>query len=93
MMDHKLLHDSTHMKVNVVDVQHFNAETWCCDTNTTRVNCFQKCVFNLNQINDGEDETELSIVKDDWGQVKAIVSFQDNLSNDNDVKCKVHTLE
>jgi hypothetical protein len=93
MMDHKLLHDGTPMKVNVVDAQHFNAETWCCVTYTTRVNCFQKCGFNLNQTNDGEDETELSTAEDDWGQVKADVSFQEYVSNYNNAICKVHTLE
>jgi hypothetical protein len=64
----------------------------CCVTYTT-VNCFQKCGFNLNQTNDGEDETELSKANEDWSQVKADVSFQEYVSSLNNVTCEVHTLE
>jgi hypothetical protein len=31
--------------------------------------------MKLNQTNDGEDETELSIAKDDWGQLKQAYNF------------------
>jgi hypothetical protein len=51
----------------------------------TIVNCFHKCEFNLNQTNDGEDVTELSIHRDDWNQVKAGVSLQEYVSCDSDV--------
>jgi hypothetical protein len=37
----------------------------------TIVDCFQKYGFNLSQTNDSEDATELSIARDDWGQLKA----------------------
>jgi hypothetical protein len=37
----------------------------------TTINCFQKCGFNLNQTNDGEDATECSMAKDNWGQLRA----------------------
>jgi hypothetical protein len=58
------------------------------------VNCFQKCGFNLNQTNDGEDVRELSIAKNNWGKLKAGVSFQEYVScDDNVVKCEVQTLE
>jgi hypothetical protein len=40
------------------------------------VNCFQKCGFSLNQTSDGEDAAVLSIAEDDWGQLKAGVSFK-----------------
>jgi hypothetical protein len=76
MIDHKLLHDATLMKVNALDALQFIAESWRCVTNTTIVNCFQKCGFNLNQINDGEDVRELSIAKNDWDKLKAGVLFQ-----------------
>jgi hypothetical protein len=62
MADHKLLHDATLMRLNVLDA-HFIAETWLCVTHATIVNCFQKCGFNLNQTSDGEDVRELSIAK------------------------------
>jgi hypothetical protein len=45
-------------------------------TPVTLVNYFQKCEFNVNQASDHEDITELSTGKDDWGQLKARVSFQ-----------------
>jgi hypothetical protein len=61
MFDHKLLHDATLMKVNVLDALHFIAESWRCVTHTAIVNCFQKCGFNLNQTNDGEDVREISM--------------------------------
>jgi hypothetical protein len=54
-IDHKLLHDATLMTVNVLDALHFIAESWRCATHTAIVNCFQKCGFNLNQTNEGED--------------------------------------
>jgi hypothetical protein len=58
------------------------------------VNCFQKCGFNLNQTNDGEDVKELSIAENDWGKLKAGVSFQEYVScDDNVVMCEVQTLE
>jgi hypothetical protein len=58
------------------------------------VNCFQKCGFNLNQTNDGEDVRELSIAKNDWGKLKAGVSFQEYVScDDNVVRCEVQTLQ
>jgi hypothetical protein len=41
------------------------------------VNCFQKCGFNLNQTNDGKDVRELSIAENDWGKLKAGVSFHE----------------
>jgi hypothetical protein len=31
----------------------------------------QKCECHLNQTHDGEDVTELSIAKDNWGLLKA----------------------
>jgi hypothetical protein len=95
MIDHKLLHDATTlMKINVLDALHFIAESWCCVTHTTIVNCFQKCGFDLNQTNDGEDVRELSIAKNDWGKLKARVSFQEYVScDDNVVRCEVQTLE
>jgi hypothetical protein len=70
------------MKVNVLDSQHSIAESWHCHT-YDHGDCFQKCGFNFNQSNDGEDATELSIAKDDWGQLKAGVSFQEYVSHDN----------
>jgi hypothetical protein len=71
MIDHKLIHDATLMKVNVLDAQHFTAESWHCVIHMTTMNCFQKCGLNLNQINDGEDVTEPNTAEDDWGQLKA----------------------
>jgi hypothetical protein len=60
----------------------------------TTVNCFQKCGFDDNQTDDGEDATELSIAKVDWGQLKAGVPLQEYVSCDkDDVMCEVHTLE
>jgi hypothetical protein len=89
MIDHKLLHDATLMKVNVLDALHFITESWRCVTHMTIVNCIRKCGFNLNQINDGEDIRELSIAKNVWGKLKAGVSFQEYVSCDD----KVQTLE
>jgi hypothetical protein len=58
------------------------------------VNCFQKCEFNLNEINDVEDVRELSIAENDWGKLKAGASFQEYVSSDdNVVRCEVQTLE
>jgi hypothetical protein len=63
-------------------------------SHTTIVNCFQKCGFNLNQTNDGEDVRELSIAENDWGKLKASVSFQEYISCDDNVfRCEVQTLE
>jgi hypothetical protein len=45
--DHKLLHDATLVKVNVLDVLLFIAESWRSVTHMTIVNCFQKCGFYL----------------------------------------------
>jgi hypothetical protein len=44
----------------------------------TTVNCFQKCGFNSNQTNDGEDATECSIAKDDWGQLRPGTDLRTN---------------
>jgi hypothetical protein len=49
------------------------------------VNCFQKFEFNITHISDHEDVTELSTGKDDWGQVKASVLFQEHVSCDVDL--------
>jgi hypothetical protein len=58
------------------------------------VNCFRKCGFNLNETNGGEDVRELSIAENDWGKLKASVSFQEYAScDDNVVRCEVQTLE
>jgi hypothetical protein len=35
--------------------------------------------FSLNHTNDAKDATEISIVEDDWGQLKADVSCDDNV--------------
>jgi hypothetical protein len=56
----------------------------------TIVSCFQKCGFNLNQTNDGEDVRELSTAKNDWSKLKAGVSFQEYVSCDDNI---VQTLE
>jgi hypothetical protein len=71
MIDHKLLQDETQTKVNVLDALHFIAESWRYATHTTIVNCVQKCGFNLNQTNDGENVRELSIAENNWGKLKA----------------------
>jgi hypothetical protein len=82
------------MKVNVLDALHFIAESWRYVTHTTVVNCFQKCGFNLNQTNDGEDVRELSIAENDWGKLKVGILFQEYVScDDNVVRCEVQTLE
>jgi hypothetical protein len=47
-------------------------------------NSFQKCGVNLNQTSDGEDATDFIIPKDDRGQLKAGVSFQEYVFCDND---------
>jgi opacity protein-like surface antigen len=44
----------------------------------TTVNCFQKYGFKCNQTNDGEDATECSMVKDDWGQLRAGADLRTN---------------
>jgi hypothetical protein len=49
------------------------------------MNCVQKCGFNLNQTNDDEYATELIIAKNDWGQLKAGVSFQEYISCDDNI--------
>jgi hypothetical protein len=43
--------------------------------------------------NAGEDATEFNITKEDWGQLKAGITFQEYLSCDNDVTCEVQMLE
>jgi hypothetical protein len=62
--DHKLLHDAILMKVNILDAQHFTAETWCHFFRITIVYHFHNCGFHLNQTNDSEDAT------DDCGKLK-----------------------
>lgn len=64
MIDNKLLHDTTHMKVKVSDAQKFRAKSWCYVTHKTTVNRFLKCGFNLNQTCDGADATKLGIAED-----------------------------
>jgi hypothetical protein len=82
------------MKANDFDALNFNAESWPQVSHMTTVDCFHKRGFNLNQSNDSEDITEPSIAKDNWGQLKAGVSFQDYVSCENNVvTCKVQTLE
>jgi hypothetical protein len=49
------------------------------------VNCFQKCKFHLNEANDGEDQVALGITKDDWGQQKTGISFQEHVSCDQNI--------
>lgn len=51
----------------------------------TIVNYFQKCGFNFNQTDDGEDATYLSIDEDDWSQLNACVTFQEYTSCNNEV--------
>jgi hypothetical protein len=43
-------------------------------------------------MHDGVDAIELAITKDEWGQLKAGVSFQEFVSCDNNVMCEVQTL-
>jgi hypothetical protein len=94
VIDHKLLHDAILMKINVLNAQHFIAESWCCVTHAAVVNCFQKCGFSLNQTRDCEEAAELSIGEDDWCQLKAGVSFQECVSCINDtVMFEVQTLK
>jgi hypothetical protein len=63
-------------------------------TGVTHTNSVQKFGFRLNQINDGEDATKLSIAKDDWVQLKGGVPFQEYVSCGNEVvMCEVYTLE
>jgi hypothetical protein len=75
MIDHKFLHDIL-MKVNILNGQHFTVESWRCVTHVSVVNCFQKCGWDLNETDDGEDATELTIARDDWDLLKAGLSFQ-----------------
>jgi hypothetical protein len=93
MIDQTLHHDATLMKINVLDAQHFTMVSWHCVTHMTIANCLQKCGFNLNQTNDGEDATEFTTARDDWVQLKAGVTFQECVACDNDVLCEVQTLE
>jgi hypothetical protein len=69
-------------------------ESWYCGAHMTVVNFFfHECGLNLNHTND-EEATELCIAKDDWGQLKAAVSFHEYVSCDNDVVTwEVQTLE
>jgi hypothetical protein len=46
----------------------------------TVVNCCHKFEFNSNEIDDGEDATELSIHKDVWGQLEAGVQHEECVS-------------
>jgi hypothetical protein len=39
VIDFKLLHDVTLMKVNVLDAQHFTVESWCCDKHIAMCMC------------------------------------------------------
>jgi hypothetical protein len=57
------------------------------------VNYFQKSRFNLNQINNSEDTTELRITENDLGQLKAGISFQEYVSRDNIITCEIQILE
>jgi hypothetical protein len=63
MVDDRLLHDATLMRVNVFDALQFIKESWHCVTHVTIVNSFQKCGFDLNLTSDGEDATEFVIAK------------------------------
>jgi hypothetical protein len=66
VIDHRLLHDARPMKVNVLNALHCISESWCCVIHTTILKHFQKCDFNVNEISDGEDATELYLAKGDW---------------------------
>jgi hypothetical protein len=35
------------------------------------VNCFEKCLFHLNDVIDYKDATGCSIAEDDWGHLNA----------------------
>jgi len=77
----KLLNDG-----KVLAAVHSIAESqwWVAHTPVTLVNCLQKCEFNMNQASDHEDVTEFSTGKDDWGQQKANISFQEHVYCDKD---------
>jgi len=49
IIDHRLLHNATIMKVKVSDKQHFIAELWHCVKHMIIHNYFQKCGFNLHE--------------------------------------------
>ena len=66
LIDQKLLHDATLMKLTVVDATHFTAISWCFVTHIKTLNYW----FNVNQTNDGEDAKEYIIPKDDCRQLK-----------------------
>jgi len=49
--------------------------------------------FSYNEVNDGENETEVNMHKHDLGQLKEGVSHEDYVSYDNDIiTCQVQTL-
>lgn len=60
---------TTIMKMYVLDAKHFIAELWQHVMHVTVVNCSQKCDFGLNSCS--EDETELSVAKDDLCWLRA----------------------
>jgi len=49
IIDHRLLHDATIMKVNVSDAQHIIAESWHCVKRTIIQTYFQKCNFSFHE--------------------------------------------
>jgi hypothetical protein len=71
MADHKLLHDATVTKVNVLIAQHFSAESWHHVTYDINIYIyiyiyiyfFLDSGFNLNQTNDSEVVTDYSTAK------------------------------
>jgi len=69
VLNNKVVFDATIMKMYVLDAQHFIAELSQNVMRVTVVNCSRKCEFGLNSCS--EDETELSIAKDDWCQLRA----------------------
>jgi len=69
VVNNKVVFDATITKMYILDAQHFIAELWQHVVHVTVMNCSQKCEFGLNSCS--EDETELSIAKDDWCQLRA----------------------
>ena len=80
MIVHRLLHIATLLKVNVMHALHFIAESWGWVTRMAVVNCFHKFEFNLSEVNDGGHATELSIDRDDRGQLKGGVLLEECVS-------------
>jgi len=68
LLNNKVVFDTTIMKMYVLDAQNFIAELRQ-HVYVTVVNCSQKCEFGLNSCSEGE--TELSIAKDGWCQLRA----------------------